>query len=176
MPFVPPSSSLPDPDLHVIARRNDSLGARGRLRVFALLATVSLGFGGAFLAAGAWPVLPWSVVEIAALGAAFAWQARAARDWERLTVQGDRVVVDRRWHGRLDHREWNRQWLRIEYAPERLGKRACVVLAGGGPPLEFGALLSTAARGQLARRLRVLAARPATCGMRGSGGMEETGR
>ena len=42
----------------------------------------------AFAVVGAWPVLPYSVLELAVLGRAFAIIERRANDWERLTRRG----------------------------------------------------------------------------------------
>jgi hypothetical protein len=62
----------------VVARRNDSLGRRPRWQVFGALAAVSLALAAAFAAVGAWPVLPYSALEIALLGLAFYYVERRA--------------------------------------------------------------------------------------------------
>lgn len=159
MPVVPPPPHVPDAQLCVIARRNDALGPRGRWTAFALVASVSLGFGGGFVAAGAWPVLPWSLLEITVLGVAFACMARRAGDWERLTVDGDRVIVERHQAGHVERREWNRRWLRITAPAEGAGQPQRLLLEGGGESVEFGALLPAKARAEVAQQLRRLVAR-----------------
>src|SRR4029453_161737 len=78
----------------VVARRNDSLGRRPRWQVFGALAAVSLALAAAFAVVGAWPVLPYSVLEMVVLGCAFYYFERRAEDWERLAIAGDRVVVE----------------------------------------------------------------------------------
>ena len=157
MPSSPANSV--EPEYCVVARRNDSLGPRGRWRVFCLLAAASLTLAPAFVVVGAWPVLPWSLLEIGALGAAFVLLERRARDWERLTVQGDRVIVERVRSGKLDRREWNRCWVRVETTAGRDGQPARVLLCSAGEACEFGALLPADARGEVARRLRGLTGR-----------------
>ena len=159
MPVAPPPPLVPDAQLCVVARRNDALGPRGRWTAFGLLATVSLALGAGFVAAGAWPVLPWSLVEVTVLAVAFACLARRAGDWERLTVDGDRVIVERRRAGRIERCEWNRHWLRVEVVPGRLGERDGVRLTGDGRSVEFGALLPQAARDEVAGQLKRLVAR-----------------
>ena len=143
----------------VVARRNDSLGGR-RWIVFAALASVSLVLALAFVAAGAWPVLPYSVLEIALLGCAFAYIERHAGDWERLTVAGDRVVVERAAGGKRERREFNRYWLRVEVEPADagFGRSPKVILQGGGTSWEFGNALPVSERIAVARELRKLAA------------------
>src|SRR4029453_15025288 len=98
----------------VVARRNDSLGRGSRWQVFGALAAVSLILAAVFAVVGAWPVLPYSVLEIVLLGCAFYYVERRAGDWERLTVAGDRVVVEQVSGGERRRREFNRYWLRVE--------------------------------------------------------------
>src|SRR5918993_2240898 len=94
-----PRNELPpppaEPDFCVVSRRNDSLAQRRRWIVFGSLAFASLGVAAALAWAGAWPVLAYSAIEIAALAGAFLIVERRAREWERLTVAGDRVIVER---------------------------------------------------------------------------------
>ncbi len=113
------------------------------------------------VAFGAWPVLPWSCVEIGALAVAF-WQVeRRARDWERLVVAGDRVIVEREVHGRAERREWNRFWVQVEL--EGVGpsaRRPCLRLRFAGQAGEFGGELPPGERARVAHELkRLLSAR-----------------
>jgi len=162
MPVVPPQCPVQcsvEGEYCVVARRNDSLGACGRRLAFGLAAGVSLVLGTAFVAAGAWPVLPWSLVEIAALAGALAYVERRAHDWERLTVNGDRLIVERMSAGRLWRREWNRHWVRVTAGP-RTGRRGPVLLLqAGGEACEFGGLLADDARHEVKRALTRLTAR-----------------
>jgi len=150
VPAASLSSSSVEPELCVVARRNDSLGARGRWTAFCLVGGASLALGVAFVAAGAWPVLPWSLAEVTVLGAAFAWLDRRSRDWERLTVQGDSVIVERMRGGTMVRREWKRYWLRVDAEPARL------LLRSGRDACEFGAALPAEARGEVVSQLRRL--------------------
>jgi uncharacterized membrane protein len=155
LPVVPLPSSA-EPELCVVARRNDSLGARGRWTAFCMVAATSLALGAAFVVAGAWPVLPWSLVEIGALGVAFVCLERRAGEWERLIVQGDRVIVERVRGGAVVRREWSRYWLRVDTAPGRHGGPLRVMLRSAGEECEFGAALADDERRDVASRLRRL--------------------
>ena len=126
---------------------------------FGMVASVSLSFAAGFVLAGAWPVLPWSLLEVSVLAGAFACIARRAGDWERLTVDGDRVTVERQRAGRIERCDWNRRWVRVAVVQDRRGALSRVMLEGGGRTLEFGALMAPAARGEMARQLRRLVAR-----------------
>jgi len=156
MPVAPQSPSCVEPELCVVARCNDSLGKRGRRTAFCLVAGVSLALGAGFVVVGAWPVLPYSLLEITALAVAFACLERRARDWERLTVEGDRVIVERAHGGRVERQEWNRRWVRVETTAGRAGEPGRIRLHGAGRAWEFGATLPAPRRGEVARQLRRL--------------------
>lgn len=153
-----PSVVLPplpaDLEYCVVARRNDSLGTRRRWLVFGTLAVASLGLAVVFALAGAWPVLPYSVVEVGVLAVAFAYVERHAGDWERLTVIGDRVVVERAVAGRQERREFNRHWVRVEVSERGLNRVPHVTLHSAGVACAFGDALPVPERAAVARDLR----------------------
>jgi len=155
-----PGVALPplpaEPEFCVVARWNLSLPARDRWRIFGVLATFSLLLASAFVAAGAWPVLPYSVLELAVLAFAFRYFERRATSWERLTVSGDRVIVERGAKGALTRREWNRRWLRVETSDARLGRAGRLYLCFGRERWEFGDALPQEAREAVARDLKRL--------------------
>lgn len=137
----------------VVARGNDSMGRAARWRVFFVLAALSLGLALAFAAAGAWPVLPYAVLEVGVLAAAFAWCDRHAGDWERLTVAGDRVIVERSAGRRRERRDFDRHRLRVE-VEERAGQ--LIWLREGDAACAFGHALPAPERLAVARDLRRL--------------------
>ncbi|MEP6942709.1 MAG: DUF2244 domain-containing protein [Betaproteobacteria bacterium] len=138
----------------VTLRRNDSLGARGRLRVFAALAALSLALGLAFAALGAWLILPYSVLEIAALFAAFCWIARHADDSESLSIDADRVVVERRCAGVTTSTELNRHWTRLDVASGAGVASGTLALCASGKRVPIGVNLSAQERARVAATLR----------------------
>ncbi|MGI8895492.1 MAG: DUF2244 domain-containing protein [Casimicrobiaceae bacterium] len=82
--------------LYIVARQNNSLGARQIWAVFGVLAAFSLALACAFAVAGVWMVLPYSILELALVGLAFRLVERRAGDWERLVVIGDALLADER--------------------------------------------------------------------------------
>ena len=138
----------------VVARRNDSLRRRERWQLFGALAAVSLVLALAFAAVGAWPVLPYSALEVALLGCAFRWVERRARDWERLAVAGDRVIVEREAGGSRERREFNRYWLRVDVVAGTPGGAPELRLAEGAALCVFGSALPADERIAVARELR----------------------
>ena len=149
---IPP---LPvEPEFCVVSRRNDSLGSRWRWRLFASLCLVSFAFALAFAAFGAWLILPYSALEMAVLWVAFQWVDRHASDWERVSVCGDRVIVERERAGVHMRCEFNRYWTRVEVESKGLNRSQRLRLRFGGQCLAFGEELPAAERGAIARDLR----------------------
>jgi len=144
-------------DYCVVARASHSLSRRQRWSVFAVMAAVSLVLAVAFAAAGAWPVLPYSVLEIALLGVAFMVVERRSDDWERLTVVGDTVVIERQRGRQRQRHEFNRCWMRVEFEPGGFGKAARITLHSAGVAVDFGSALPVAEMRSTAGELRRLA-------------------
>ncbi len=154
---LPPLPPLPEGlEYCIVARRNDSLRRRGRWLAFGVLAAVSLVLATAFAVVGAWPVLPWSALELSLLACAFVHFERSAGDWERLAVAGDRVIVERATRGVRELREFNRFWLRVELDRSAPGAAPRVRLWSGGTAWEFGDALPVSERIAVARELRQL--------------------
>lgn len=143
-----------DPEYCVVARANDSLGGRARWWIFGALAATSLTVALGFAVAGAWVVLPYSVLEIGVLACAFAWCERHAGDCQRIVVAGDRVVVDEATGPKRQRREFNRYWLRVEVEPAGQGRAPRVFLRGGGASWEVAHALPGPERLAIARELR----------------------
>lgn len=160
MPAQDRPPSTVDADGSIVARRNDSLGRATRWHGFGALAAGSLALAFALAAGGAWPILPFSVLELACLALAFAWIERRARDYDRLTVEDDRVVVERRVAGRLERRELARAWLRVDVDRRGRAGEPAIVLRAGRDALPFGDHVPAAERLALARRLKLALAAP----------------
>jgi uncharacterized membrane protein len=139
------------PEFCLFSRRNNSLTDGQRRALFGSLATVSIGVATAFAAAGAWMILPYSLAELGALFWAFRFFERGAGDWERLTVNGDRVVLETRRRGEVERHEFNRLWVRVGRAGAR--SEARVVLRYSGRDVEFGNHLPPTDRRRVAREL-----------------------
>lgn len=135
----------------LITRRNNSLSAAGRCLVFGSIVAVSMGIAAAFaLFCGAWPVLPFAGIEMAALYMAFRHIGRHATDYERVAVDGDRVDVEVFEGGRSARFGFNRCWTQVVCA----GDGSRLALRSHGRELEIGRHMSGEQRLGLARRLR----------------------
>jgi uncharacterized membrane protein len=132
------------------ARRNNSISPAGWRRVFAFISAVTLGIAGGFAAIGAWLVVPFAGIELALLYWAFRYLEGHSGDFERVTIEGDRViveVVERNSHQRYD---FNRYWVQVLLQ----GGECKLVLRSRGIEIDVGRHLSLEDRVLTAKTLR----------------------
>jgi uncharacterized membrane protein len=157
----PPIAASPgaEAEFSLTSRRHDAIGPRGRWWLFASLCGLSFGFALMFAVRGAWPVLPYSAIEMGVLFWAFHRFERRIAEWERITVCGDRVIVESERNGERTRRVFNRQWLRVELEERSFGRPPALALRYAGQRTTFGNDLPAGERIRLGRELRrVLAA------------------
>ncbi len=134
-----------------VLKRNCALSPRQLATCFAALATASLVIAIAFATHGAWPVIPYACVEVAALAAAFVFYGRHAADFERIVLERDRLVVERAHGPQLQRTELSAAWLRVEYDGTR---RDLIRLVAGREALSVGRFVPDECRARLAQELR----------------------
>jgi len=132
------------------AKRNNSLSTSGRYLVFGFIFIVSFGISLAFAAFGAWPVLPFAGLEMLVLFLAFRYIERRSEDYERLTLNGDKLVLERVEHGNFRQFEFNRYWAQVMCDAE--GSR--LALRSHGREVEFGHYLTEQERVKIAWQLK----------------------
>ena len=139
-------------------KRNCSISPAGLLCVFAGLSIASAAIGVGFAIAGAWPVLPFVGLEIAALGIAFVLYARRAGDYERIELTDGRLTIEVAEAERLVQYELDPRSARVVLEKNE-GYGARVLLRSPGEEVEVGRHLDAPARiefaGELSRRLRI---------------------
>ena len=139
------------PGFSVLLKRNCSISPSALAQVFALLTAVTLGIGIAFAVHGAWLVLPFTGLEIAALAAAFLVNGRHAADYERIEISGERLTVEVADAGRMARHEMDAYAARVRM--QRDGWIARVMLRSKVQDLEVGFHLHQAARVEFAAEL-----------------------
>jgi uncharacterized membrane protein len=137
----------------LILKRNCSISPARLAGAFGALAAVALAIGTAFAFAGAWLVLPFAGLEIAALAAAYLAYARRAADYERIELSAGRLTVEVAQAQRMSRFEFEARRARVSV--EKDG----VVLRGAGEELQLGRHLDAGHRAefaaQLQKRLRI---------------------
>lgn len=146
------SNAADRPEYSLITRQNVSLSATGRRLVFAalLMVTFAIALGMGYF--GAWPVLPFAGLEMLVLYLAFRYVERRAGDYERITIVGDKLLVELREVGRLSRYEFNRHWAQVVLRDDPAGCR--IALRSHGREVEVGAHLTGDQRLAVGRQLR----------------------
>jgi len=133
-------------------KRNCSISPSGLACVFVALAVVVLAIGIGFAIAGAWLILPFAGLEVLLLGGAFLLQARHATDYERITLERDRLKVEVAEGRRVARYELDASRVGVEVEGSR------VTVREAGEKLELGRYLDDASRkvfgAELKKRLR----------------------
>jgi uncharacterized membrane protein len=118
---------------------------------YASLCVTSLGIASFFWLQGATMVLPFAWLELAAVGVAFAVYARHATDGERISLQGQRLVVELENAGRLERAEFHREWVRVEPHSD---DRSLIEVSGRGRSVQVGRFVRPELRPMLAQEIR----------------------
>jgi len=100
---------------------------------------------------GAWVVVPFAVLEISALGAAFVMFGRQAGDYERIVAEPGKLMIETSFGPRLDRVEQSASWFRVEYSGR---PRDLVQVVTAGQSLPVGRLAPANVRPLLANELR----------------------
>lgn len=130
-------------------RHASSLDLRLLVFVFGSLAVFSAVIAAGFAMAGAWLIIPFAGVEIAALGTAACVILRRAGDFERLAFSGDRILIEVRERGLARQFEFHRGWARLV-----TGEAGSVALRSHGRTVEIGRYCCAEDRRALALELR----------------------
>lgn len=123
--------------------RNCALTPKQLLAAFVALGLLSFGVSMAWALTGAWVVVPFMLVEWAALAIAFVVYCRHATDHERVTLDSNKVCVEVVRGSTRDRHEIPRDWLRCRL-PE--GRSALVRLGSARTELQVGRFVSQAGR------------------------------
>lgn len=144
-------SASGDASVQWLLKRNCSMAPRQVLAFYLSLCVLSLSIGGFFWWHGATLVLPFTWLELMALGAALLVYARHAADSDHIHLHDGRLVVERASGGRIERVEFTPEWVRVE--PEH-GDRSLVELSGQGRRIAVGRFVRPELRRQLAGELR----------------------
>ena len=135
-----------------VARRNNSLSSTNRRRIFACVFAFSMSIALAFAAFGAWPVMPFTGLEMAVLYAAFRYVDRHAADYEIIEIRDERVRIESRVGSQVHCVEFNRHWAQLVTKDDSGELR--LALRSHGREVEFGRHLTRKDRERVARTIR----------------------
>ncbi|MEO9190639.1 MAG: DUF2244 domain-containing protein, partial [Acetobacteraceae bacterium] len=148
--FASPGPSV-DGTVTWFLKRNCSFAPGQLLGVYATLCLVSLAIAVGFWVNGAPLVMPFTGIELIAVGLALLFYARHAADRETLRLEPGRLSVECALGGRTERAEFVPRWVRVE--PQR-GDRSLIELSGQGRSIAVGRFVRPELRRALADELR----------------------
>jgi len=124
----------------------------GRLLLAVLVVSILIATG--FSLAGAWPVLPFAGVEVAALWLALRHLRCHARDYERIVREGDRLFVERQIGSRLETIDLHPYWARLRLEAPPGGGEGRLLIGSHGREVEIGRGLAEKNKRALSAEIR----------------------
>lgn len=137
----------------VTARPNSVVGRPGLLVAMGLLVPACTVVGIAFLFLGAWPVTLFMGLHIFALLMAFRYVERHSGDFERLTLDDQRLILDRHTPDGDQHFEFNGFWVQVDLRRSAVGAGNSLCLRSHGKEVCCGCLMSEEERCGVSREL-----------------------
>ncbi|UGQ46626.1 DUF2244 domain-containing protein [Massilia endophytica] len=131
-----------------LLKRNCSLTPRQTIAAWSILMGLSAGTGIFFALHGAWLVLAYSALEMAAVSVAFLVYCRHAADHEHIVLEDGSLLIEKAVGGKVLATRLDLYWMRIE-APGEL-----ITLEARGVKVDVGGYLPEASRRRFARQLR----------------------
>ena len=135
-----------------LSKRNCALTPRQLAVFFGGLGLFSMAVATAWALQGAWVVVPFAGIEIAALGVAYVLYGRHAADFDRVVFEPGKVWAEAACGPVVRRFECARMAARVEYGGN--GRRGLIRLVGRGHAIEVGRFLLDEDRAALAKELR----------------------
>lgn len=124
-------------DYKIIARPNNSLSSEGAFKLLAVLGVLALIVAIGFTHIGAWLVLPFAGLELLAFALAFYHIRVHAADFESITIEGDEVLVEKKYSRQFTSAVFHRYWTQVSMKELSSGKSA-LMIGSHGKEVEFG--------------------------------------
>lgn len=141
-------------DYSITARPNSALSRLSTVYLFVIITVLCLIFSLIFVLIGAWPVLLFTVLELLVLGACFCNVWKHAGDFERLTMNHGKVIIDTHELSRDKHIELSSYWALIVLDYMSDGGCRRLALRSHGREIEFGRHMTSEERLDLAIELK----------------------
>jgi len=96
-----------------LMKRNCSFSPKQAGLFYLSIVSFSLLVAGYFLLIGVWMIIIFTSIEILALTIALYVYTRHALDYEKITIVGKQLVVERSWGGKIQTDELNTLWTKL---------------------------------------------------------------
>jgi uncharacterized membrane protein len=140
-------------DYQIISKPNNSLTSSQRIKLFGLLTVIPLLAAMGFALAGMWLILPFFGLEFLALGYAFYNIDCHAEDYESISLEDDRLVIERHIRNNTNQVVLNPYWVQLMAYDYSMGELH-LSLRSHGKEVEIGHYMNNEQRMELAAQLR----------------------
>ena len=110
-----------------LMKRNCSFSPKQVGLFYLSIVSFSLLVAGYFLLIGVWMIIIFTSIEILALTIALYVYSRHALDYEKITIVGKQLLVERSWGGKLELTEFNTVWTKLVHKKD--GRRDLVLVS-----------------------------------------------
>lgn len=131
-------SAPPAAPLRITVRPNCAVRRGEGMRTLAVATPIGIVIAIGFVWLGAWPVVPFVTLALAALAFAVHLVERRAGDFERITVDDDKLTVDRHDFTGDEHFEFNCYWVQVVVRQAAAGGFAYLALRSHGREVAVG--------------------------------------
>jgi uncharacterized membrane protein len=137
----------------IISKPNSSLNSTARVKIFLLLAIIPILVGIGFTIIGLWVIFPFVGLELLALGCGFYYFTKHAGDFESISIEGDKLVVEKHNKSQTTQFEFNAYWAKLILNNAPNGNLH-IFLRNRGKDLEIGCFMNDDQRHALAEQLK----------------------
>ncbi|MDA9366190.1 DUF2244 domain-containing protein [Pseudomonadales bacterium] len=138
----------------IVLAPNFSWTWRANLTLLYSLMAISVVIGGGFLLAGAWLILPFSILEISFLWLCIHYCVSRCYRQEIITISTHEVMIEKGIFHRQEVRNFNRSWSQfLVKSPRRRGDTSTICIRSHGQELEIGSFLNQDDKTRLVRQL-----------------------
>jgi uncharacterized membrane protein len=143
----------------IIARPNNSLSPNDAIKLLLAMAVVAFVIALSFARMGAWLVLPFAGLEILAFAYAFYYLHLHSSDFESITIEEDRVIVEKKNYKEFSTTVFQRYWAQINVRnvenKNGANGKSGLFISSHGNEVEFGRnFINDEQRTILARELK----------------------
>lgn len=110
-----------------LMKRNCSFSPKQVGLFYLSIVSFSLLVAGYFLLIGVWMIIIFTSIEILALTIALYVYSRHALDYEKITIVGKQLLVERSWGGKVELTEFNTVWTKLVHKKD--GRRDLVLVS-----------------------------------------------
>ncbi len=146
-------------DYKIVARPNNSLSPENSLKLMVALAIIAFVVALGFTHIGAWLVLPFAGLELAAFAYAFYYIHLHSSDYESIAIEDDKIIVEKRNFKETSVTEFQRYWTQVHVRDvtnnKGLARKNGLFISSRGKEVEFGKyFIDDEQRVTLARELK----------------------